>query len=93
MIDGGENMRSIRVGNAVFRVMYAGVSPFTDRFKTQIYFESLTIGQIASVLDGNAGILYENGDAKETFEGYSCLIKIEFVDNETVMAILERVKG
>jgi hypothetical protein len=93
LINGGENMRSIRVGNAVFRVMYAGVSPFIDHFKTQIYFENLTIGQIASVLDGNAGILYENGDSQETFEGYSRLIKIEFVDNETVVAILERVKG
>jgi hypothetical protein len=93
LIDGGENMRSIKVGNMVFRVMYAGVSPFTDHFKAQIYFETMSIGKIASELDGNTGILYMDGDAEETFEGYSRLIKIEYVDNETVVAILERAKG
>lgn len=86
-------MRSIKVGNMVFRVMYAGVSPFTDRFKTQIYFEAMSIGVIASELDGNTGILYTDGDTQKTFEGYSHLIKIEYVDSETVVAILERIKG
>lgn len=83
-------MRSIKVGNAVFRVMYAGVSPFVDQFKTQIFFENFNIAQIANELDGNHGIIYEDGETTVEFIGYTRLIKIGYVDAETVVAVLER---
>lgn len=83
-------MRNIRIGNAVLRVMYAGVSPFVDHFKTQIYYDSMGIGEIAGILDRNTGIIYDDDGNQQTFEGYSKLTKIERVDEETVVAILEQ---
>ena len=81
-------MRTIEVGGMVFHVMYAGVSPFTDQFKTQIYYSPMNLGQIAAMLDGNDGIEYTDGDQTEIFEGYSKLTSISYVDNETLVAFL-----
>lgn len=81
-------MRTIKIGNAVLNVMYAGVSPFTDQFKTQIYYGSMSLGEIAGILDGNNDIIYTDGDQAETFEGYSKLTSISYVDNETIVAFL-----
>ena len=81
-------MRTLKIGNAVLNVMYAGVSPFTDQFKTQIYYGSMSLGEIAGILNGNNGIVYIDGDQTETFEGYSKLTSISYVDNETIVAFL-----
>ena len=83
-------MRTIKIGNAVLNVMYAGVSPFTDQFKTQIFFGEMNIAQIAAILENNQGIEYFDGEQTETFEGYSKLTSISYVDNETIVAFLEK---
>ena len=84
-------MRTITVGEYVLTVMYAGTSPFEDRLKMQIYFGEMGIGQLANILDGNNGIVYEytEEEVRMEYTGYSKLTKIEFVDNETVVAFLE----
>jgi hypothetical protein len=71
--------------------MYAGVSPFINRLKAQIYFDDYTLGQIAGFLDGNTGIVYADGDSEETFTGYSKLTEIKYVDEETAVAFLDYV--
>lgn len=83
-------MKTIKIGNAVFAVMYAGKSKFKDQFKTQIYYGAMSLGQIAAVLDGNDGIEYTDGEQTETFEDYSKLTSISYVDNETLVAYLEK---
>lgn len=84
-------MKRIIVGGIVFRVMYAGVSPYVDHFKTQVYFEGMGLGRIAAILDGNTGITYEDGETTQTFTGYSYLSEIKYVDGETLVAILDHV--
>ena len=83
-------MRTIKVGDAVLPVMYAGTSPFADRVKTQIYYGNLGLVQIAEILDGNTGIEYTDSETEETetFTGYSRLTEIGFVDQETIVAFL-----
>jgi hypothetical protein len=71
--------------------MYAGVSPFINRLKAQIYFDDYTLGQIAGFLDGNDGITYTDGDFVETFSGYTKLTEIKYVDEETAVAFLDYV--
>ena len=85
-------MRTITVRGQTLPVLCAGVSPFVDRFKSQIYFGEMGIGQLAGILDGNDGIIYDNhetGDHEE-YVGYSRLTKIEFIDDETVVVFLNR---
>ena len=81
-------MRTIKVGNAVFPVMYAGTSPFSDKLKTQLYYGEMNLVQVAEILNGNTGIEYADDDQVETFEGFSRLESIGYVDGETIVAFL-----
>lgn len=83
-------MKTIEVGGVIFRVLYAGVSPFTDVFKAQIYHDGLGIIQIAGALDGNKWIAYTAEGETEIFRGYSKLTGIKYADAETVLVFLER---
>ena len=81
-------MRQIKIGDVALPVMYAGVSPYIDRFKAQIYYGDMNLAQIANILEGNQGIEYIDGEQKTMFEGYTKLTSISYVDNETAVATL-----
>ena len=83
-------MENIRIGNTVLDVMYAGVGPFVDRFKTQIYFRNYSLSELAAILDGAEEIEHTTSEKTELFEGYSRLTEISFVDGETVLAYLDK---
>lgn len=82
-------MKTIKVGEHVFLALYAGISPFVNHFKTQIYSSGVDISYIAEVFDGNKGMEFDNGKNKKSFVGYSLLKEIRRVDAETVLVILD----
>lgn len=85
-------MRYLRIGETELPVMYGGISPFSDRFKTQIYYGDRSIVQVAEILDGNNGFDYVEDDKTEHFDGFSKLIEIAYVDDETMVAFLQFVE-
>ena len=83
-------MKQITVNGMTFRVLYAGVSPFIDQLKMQVFYGDFSLGRLAGILDGNESIEYTDGENTETFEGYSRLTEIKYVDGETVVAFFEK---
>ena len=86
-------MRKIIVGEHEFDAMYAGVNPVTNRFKTQVYYGNKRLSELADIFDGAEEIIYTDDDKTETFEHYSRLTEISFVDDETaaVLCLFEEV--
>ena len=84
-------MNKIIVKGTELNVLYAGVGPLHGKFKAQIYFGNRTLSEVAALLDGADVIEHITDEKTETFEHYSRLVDISFVDNETVLVFNERV--
>ena len=83
-------MRTLKIGSHTLPVMYAGVNTYSDTLKTQIYFGEMGLVKLARILDGKAAIEYHDGDAVTTFEGYTMLREIRYVDDETIVAVIRK---
>lgn len=79
-------------GGHTYAAMYAGIS-LNGCFKAQIY-DTRRLPAIAAELDAQARLEVYNDASGETpseiFEGYTKLIRIESVDAETTMIMLDK---
>ena len=79
-------------GGHIYTAMYAGIG-LNGCFKSQIY-DTRRLPDIAAELDAQSRLEIYNDASSETpsevFEGYSRLIRIESVDAETTMIVLDK---
>ena len=82
-------MKTLSIKGKAFEALYAGIG-YMARLKSQI-FDERPLSEIAPEIEGAEQIvLAEDGEQIGLFEGYTQLIRIERVDNESVGFILAK---